>query len=158
MTVWRMAYDCMAYDVWLYGVWRMTYGVWLYGFVSGIDSEAGSFANIESNPYTSTEGAVYSITHEELSLVDGHHGYPEHYSRLIVPVWVCNATDPDSYHIAQYCVPAVTYIARDPWTCPLSDLPASSKEYSLRQVINGAEQLSTGFKDHLSCMLQECCA
>ena len=124
--------------------------------ILGIDREAGLFANIEANPYASTEGAVYTLTYDELALVDGHHGYPSHYARLIIPVWVCNSDDPDLYNIAQYCVPAVTYIAQETWTCRQKSLPAADMEYSLKQVINGAEQLTTNCKDHLNRLLQEC--
>jgi hypothetical protein len=46
-------------------------------FVSGLDIEAGGFANIEFNPFCSVEGVIYQITSEELQLLDRHVGYPE---------------------------------------------------------------------------------
>jgi hypothetical protein len=49
----------------------------LQSFVSGLDIEAGGFANIEFNPFCSVEGVIYQITSEELQLLDRHVGYPE---------------------------------------------------------------------------------
>ncbi|XP_067947584.1 uncharacterized protein, partial [Watersipora subatra] len=137
--------------------WGLLFGFQLIFNKQGLDAEAGTFANIEANPYSSTEGAVYTLSHNELILVDAHHGYPEHYVRMIVPVWMCNSSDPAQYNIAQYCIPAVAYIAQNTWTCTEQSLPASSKEYSLRQMLHGADQLSNGYKQHLESMLQECC-
>ena len=123
----------------------------------GIDPEAGLFPNMEANPYTSTEGAVYTISHDELAIVDGYHGYPDHYARIIVPTWVCNSDDPDNYNIAQYCVPAVTYIAQDEWLrCDFDTPTKASKEYNLRQCVKGSDGLTEGYKNHLNSMLQEC--
>ena len=34
----------------------------------------------------------------------------------MLPVWFLNCTEPDELGVAQYCVPAVTYVARDLWT------------------------------------------
>ena len=34
----------------------------------------------------------------------------------MLPVWFLNCTEPDELGVAQYCIPAVTYVARDAWT------------------------------------------
>ena len=35
----------------------------------------------------------------------------------MLPVWMLNCKDPDSYGVAQYCVPALVYVAKDnQWT------------------------------------------
>lgn len=40
----------------------------------------------------------------------------QHYEHLVLPVWMMNSKDnPDQYGVAQYCVPALTYIAQDKW-------------------------------------------
>jgi len=123
--------------------------------IPGIDKEAGLFANIEANAYSSTEGALYTITYDELAVVDGCHGYPHHYARLLLPVWVCNSSDPENYSIAQYCVPAVTYIAQDAW---LSTERQSSTEgnYNVRQCISGSDQLTSAYRQHLNTLIVEC--
>ncbi len=33
----------------------------------------------------------------------------------MMPVWMLNCEDPDRHGIAQYCVPAVVYVAQDTW-------------------------------------------
>jgi len=123
--------------------------------IPGIDKEAGLFANIEANAYSSTEGALYTITYDELAVVDGCHGYPHHYARLLLPVWVCNSSDPENYSIAQYCVPAVTYIAQDVW---LSTERQSLTEgnYNVRQCISGSDQLTSAYRQHLNTLMVEC--
>ncbi|KAF6039678.1 hypothetical protein EB796_002021 [Bugula neritina] len=60
------------------------------------------------------QGRFIHKTYDELAVVDGCHGYPHHYARLLLPVW-CVTLRPENYSIAQYCVPAVTYIAQDVW-------------------------------------------
>ena len=39
----------------------------------------------------------------------------QHYTHLMLPVWMSNSTSPDQYGVAQYCVPAIMYIAQDKW-------------------------------------------
>jgi hypothetical protein len=56
--------------------------MWITAFsvpihLSGTDVEAGGFANIEFNPYSSVEGCLYLITPAELSILDKYVGYPE---------------------------------------------------------------------------------
>ena len=34
----------------------------------------------------------------------------------MLPVWMCNCDQPDEYSVAQYCVPALCYIAQDQYT------------------------------------------
>lgn len=55
-----------------------------YIFVSGSDIEAGAFANIEFNPFCSTEGCLYQITPSELELLDKFVGYPEVCTFLLI--------------------------------------------------------------------------
>ena len=33
----------------------------------------------------------------------------------MLPVWMMNSPFPDEFGVAQYCVPAVAYIAQDKW-------------------------------------------
>ena len=32
------------------------------------------------------------------------------------PTWMSNCYEPEKFGVAQYCVPALTYIAKDKWT------------------------------------------
>ena len=41
---------------------------------------------------------------------------PQHYEHVMLPVWMCNCEQPDDYGVAQYCVPALVYIAQDKYT------------------------------------------
>ena len=34
----------------------------------------------------------------------------------MLPVWMCNCDEPDDYGVAQYCVPALVYVAQDNYT------------------------------------------
>ena len=34
---------------------------------------------------------------------------------MVVPVWMLNCASPSEHGIAQYCIPAVSYIAQDEW-------------------------------------------
>ena len=36
----------------------------------------------------------------------------------MLPVWMINCLEPDEYGVAQYCIPALMYIAQDEWTAP----------------------------------------
>ena len=39
----------------------------------------------------------------------------QHYVRVVVPVWMLNCASPTDHGVAQYCVPAVLYVAQDEW-------------------------------------------
>ena len=40
----------------------------------------------------------------------------QHYEHVMLPVWMCNCDQPDDYGVAQYCIPALVYIAQDNYT------------------------------------------
>lgn len=39
----------------------------------------------------------------------------QHYVRVVFPVWMLNCASPSEHGVAQYCVPAVLYVAQDEW-------------------------------------------
>ncbi|XP_076090634.1 uncharacterized protein LOC143062752 isoform X2 [Mytilus galloprovincialis] len=126
--------------------WGLLYGFQLVFNKKGLDVEAGGFANIELNPFCSVEGVIYQITSEELQLLDNHTGYPEHYTHLMLPVWMSNSTNPDQYGIAQYCVPAVMYIAQDKW---INKDETINCDYALQQCIKSSDLVTPDYRDHM---------
>ena len=38
------------------------------------------------------------------------------YIKTMLPVWMVNCSDPNEVGVAQYCIPAVVYVAQDKWT------------------------------------------
>ena len=40
----------------------------------------------------------------------------QYVEKLVLPVWFCNCPDADGLGVAQHCVAAIVYIARDEWT------------------------------------------
>ncbi|KAK3088094.1 hypothetical protein FSP39_014597 [Pinctada imbricata] len=127
--------------------WGLLFGFNLVFNKKGCDPEAGGFANIEFNPFCSTEGCIYQITPEELSMLDKFVGYPEHYEHLMLPVWMMNSKDPDQFGVAQWCVPAVTYIAQDNWI-QKDDVKLDS-EYSISQCVKSSDLVTPNYRDHL---------
>lgn len=121
-------------------------------FISGLDKDAGSFPNLEVNPYSSTEGMIYRLNAPDIPLIDSWNGYPLHYARVLLPVWMCNSNDPDHYGIAQYCVPAVTYIAQNDWIKDGTEA-GISHSYSLTQCLKGMNSLTPNYQNHLSSLL-----
>ncbi|XP_013386410.1 uncharacterized protein LOC106155919 isoform X2 [Lingula anatina] len=128
-------------------LWGLLFGFQLKFNKRGADIEAGGFPNIEFNPFSSVEGVVYTITQSELALLDQCTGYPEHYEHVMVPVWMCNSSDPSTLGVAQYCVPAVTYVAQDKWITR-EDYPLEF-EYNLHQCLKSCDMLSPAYKQHL---------
>ncbi|CAC5412594.1 unnamed protein product [Mytilus coruscus] len=126
--------------------WGLLYGFQLVFNKKGLDVEAGGFANIELNPFCSVEGVIYQITAEELQLLDNHTGYPEHYTHLMLPVWMSNSTNPDQYGVAQYCVPAVMYIAQDKW---INKDETINCDYALQQCIKSSDLVTPDYRDHM---------
>ncbi|XP_021358965.1 uncharacterized protein LOC110454007 isoform X2 [Mizuhopecten yessoensis] len=127
--------------------WGLLFGFQLVFNKKGADLEAGGFANIEFNPYSSVEGCVYPITQQELLLLDKHVGYPEHYEHLVTPLWLMNSLDdPNDYGVAQYCVPALTFIAQDRWIETEEKLDCSG---SLSQCIKSSDMVTPGYHDHM---------
>uniref|UniRef100_K1Q2W1 Uncharacterized protein n=1 Tax=Magallana gigas TaxID=29159 RepID=K1Q2W1_MAGGI len=116
-------------------------------FVVGSDIEAGAFANIEFNPFCSTEGCIYQITPQELELLDKFVGYPEHYEHLMLPVWMTNSLEGDKLGVAQYCVPAVMYIAQQKWIA--KDNEKLNCDYALTQCIKSSDLVTPNYRDHL---------
>lgn len=49
----------------------------------------------------------YNITNGCLAL--------QHYEHLMLPVWMMNSKESNEFGVAQYCVPAVMYIAQQEW-------------------------------------------
>ncbi|XP_033763631.1 uncharacterized protein LOC117344863 isoform X3 [Pecten maximus] len=128
--------------------WGLLFGFQLVFNKKGADLEAGGFANIEFNPYSSVEGCVYPITQQELLLLDKHVGYPQHYEHLVTPLWLMNShEDPNEYGVAQYCVPALTFIAQDRWIETEEKLDYSG---SLSQCIKNSDIVTPGYHDHLT--------
>ncbi|XP_060065807.1 uncharacterized protein LOC132546127 [Ylistrum balloti] len=128
--------------------WGLLFGFQLVFNKKGADLEAGGFANIEFNPYSSVEGCVYPITQDELLLLDKYVGYPQHYEHLVTPLWLMNSNeDPNEYGVAQYCVPALTFIAQDRWIEKEEKLDFSG---SLSECIRSSDMVTPGYHDHLA--------
>ncbi|XP_022328128.2 uncharacterized protein LOC111127310 isoform X3 [Crassostrea virginica] len=127
--------------------WGLLFGFNLVFNKKGSDIEAGAFANIEFNPFCSTEGCLYQITPSELELLDKFVGYPEHYEHLMLPVWMTNSTEGDKLGVAQYCVPAVMYIAQQKWIA--KDNEKLNCDYALTQCIKSSELVTPNYRDHL---------
>ncbi|XP_069122481.1 uncharacterized protein [Argopecten irradians] len=127
--------------------WGLLFGFQLVFNKKGADIEAGGFANIEFNPYSSVEGCVYPITQQELLLLDKYVGYPQHYEHLVTPLWLMNSNDdPNKFGVAQYCVPALTFIAQDRWIETEERLDYSG---SLSQCVKSSDMVTPGYHDHL---------
>ncbi|XP_070582003.1 titin homolog isoform X2 [Ptychodera flava] len=128
-------------------LWGILFGFRLKFNKKGSDMEAGGFPNIECDSESSVEGCVYLLNHSELGSLDRFMGYPEHYTRVMLPVWMINCCSPSDLGIAQYCVPAVMYVAQDKWT---HDDDCLQYDYSLSQCLKGSDLLSKSYRDHLS--------
>ncbi|KAI8518508.1 hypothetical protein Bbelb_045250 [Branchiostoma belcheri] len=126
--------------------WGLLYGFDILFNKKGFDRAAGSFPNIEFNPLRSVEGCVYVMTQDQLSVLDSHMGYPQHYAKAVLPVWVSNCADPTALGVAQYCVPAVMYIAQDEWT---EETVTTDCSYSVGQCLQGGDLLTPGYIRHL---------
>ncbi|KAK3593726.1 hypothetical protein CHS0354_013623 [Potamilus streckersoni] len=127
--------------------WGTLFGFSLVFNKRGSDLEAGGFANIEFNPFSSVEGCIFRITQDELVFLDKYMGYPKHYEHLVLPVMMCNSLDPEQYGVAQYCVPALTYIAQDDWT--EKDITLNC-DYSVKQSLKGGDLLTPEYRNFLS--------
>ncbi|KAL3872141.1 hypothetical protein ACJMK2_040092 [Sinanodonta woodiana] len=71
----------------------------------------------------------------------------QHYEHLVLPVMMCNSLDPEQYGVAQYCVPALTYIAQDDWT--EKDITLNC-DYSVKQSLKGGDLLTPEYRNFLS--------
>ncbi|XP_074655443.1 uncharacterized protein LOC141909015 isoform X2 [Tubulanus polymorphus] len=131
--------------------WAILFGFSLVFNKKGLDLEAGSFPNIEFNPYSSVEGCVYAITPKELEVLDHCMGCPKYCVRAAFPVWLQNAQvqtgGEDQLGVAQYCVPAVTYIAQDDWTD--NEKSSVPTEATFEECWKSADVLSPQYKQYL---------
>ncbi|XP_033099157.1 uncharacterized protein LOC117102836 [Anneissia japonica] len=128
-------------------LWGLLFGFQIKFNKKGSDADAGVFANIESNPENSVEGCVYLITKEELQRLDKYTGCPQFFSRVVFPVWMINSKDPNALGVAQYCIPAVMYIANNKWTTADKTL---ASDYSVQQCLRGSELLTPRYVEHIS--------
>ncbi|KAK6167265.1 hypothetical protein SNE40_021338 [Patella caerulea] len=124
--------------------WGILFGFNLLFNKKGADEEGFGFPNIEFNPFGCVEGCIYQLSNNELHLLDSCVGYPEHYEHIVVPVWMTSDKPDDC--LAQYCVPALTFIAQDKWIENEKILPC---DFSLSQCIKGSDMLSPGYVQHL---------
>lgn len=92
----------------------------------------------------------------------------------MLPVWMTNSTEGDKLGVAQYCVPAVMYIAQQKWIAKgmsekkvqsnarcllggwplivfvsLSDNEKLNCDYALTQCIKSSEFVTPNYRDHL---------
>lgn len=133
-------------------LWGILFGFALKFNKKGQDIEAGGFANIEFSPQSSVEGCVYCMTPPQMDSLDKFMGCPEFYTKIVLPVWMVNSTDPHQPGVAQYCIPAVMYIAQDKWTNTDESSPLASG-YSIRQCLKGGDLLSPAYKQHLQALV-----
>ncbi|XP_041480806.1 uncharacterized protein LOC121428316 [Lytechinus variegatus] len=133
-------------------LWGILFGFALKFNKKGEDLEAGGFANIEFSPESSVEGCVYCMNPSQLESLDKFMGCPEFYTKIVLPVWMVNCPDPNQLGVAQYCIPAVMYIAQDKWTHTDESSPLASG-YSVRQCMTGADLLSPAYKQHIQTLV-----
>ncbi|ESO89583.1 hypothetical protein LOTGIDRAFT_234205 [Lottia gigantea] len=137
--------------------WGVLFGFNMLFNKKGVDEEDGiGFPNIEFNPFSSVEGCVYELSNSELHLLDSCVGFPEHYEHIVVPVWMTGGSsliEEDKGDerlddcVAQYCVPALTYIAHDQWVDSEKMLPC---DFSLSQCLKGSDVLSPSYIQYLN--------
>ncbi|XP_041370233.1 uncharacterized protein LOC121384077 [Gigantopelta aegis] len=125
--------------------WGLLFGFSLVFNKRGFDRESGGFPNIEFSPSSSVEGCVYQLTPKDVQVLDKCIGYPEHYEHVMIPVWMSNCRDPDVLGVAQYCVPALTYIAQDKWT----EKGLQPCEFAVSQCLKSSDLLTPQYKEHL---------
>ncbi|XP_052790738.1 uncharacterized protein LOC128224758 isoform X2 [Mya arenaria] len=126
--------------------WGLLMGFNLVFNKRGTSVEAGGFANLEFNPVRSVEGCLYKITSDDLRILDSRVGYPQHYEHVMLPVWMSNSKEPDSMGVAQYCVPALMYIAQQNWTETDQTLPC---DYALSQLLKSSDMLTPAYRESL---------
>ncbi|XP_033642970.1 uncharacterized protein LOC117303038 [Asterias rubens] len=131
-------------------LWGVLFGFQLKFNKRGADLEAGGFANIAFSPESSVEGCVYLISPSELRMLDQHVGCPEFYTKAVLPVWMSNCATPDELGVAQYCIPALMYVAQDKWTLQQEDKHSFSSDYSIGQCLKGADLLTPSYLQHIS--------
>ncbi|CAL1534306.1 unnamed protein product [Lymnaea stagnalis] len=128
--------------------WGLLFGFDLVFNKKGSDQkDVGGFPNLEYNPGSSVEGCVYQLTAVQLERLDTFMGYPQLYEHVVLPVWMSNCPSPDDLGVAQYCIPAVTYIAQNSvtWTEPVD-----ANEYALSQCLKAADLVTPKYRDHLA--------
>ncbi|XP_028394644.1 uncharacterized protein LOC114518835 isoform X2 [Dendronephthya gigantea] len=127
--------------------WGLLFGFRLLFNKKGSAEGGVGFPNIAYEPGFSVEGCVYELSLDYLSLLDTCIGFPKHYSRLIVPVWMCNSLNPVEHGVCQHCVPAVVYIAQDDWIAP--DPATLDTSFTLKQCILGTDLLTSNYQHFL---------
>ncbi|KAK7496999.1 hypothetical protein BaRGS_00011735 [Batillaria attramentaria] len=127
--------------------WAILFGFDLAFNKKGSDEECGGLANIVFNPFASVEGCIFQLTPAELDQMDAFTNCPEHYTRVVLPVWMSEVSGSESdLDLARYCVPAVTYIAQDGYTLKGSSKP---NEFEATQCLKSADILTPSYCDHL---------
>ncbi|XP_022101027.1 uncharacterized protein LOC110984804 [Acanthaster planci] len=131
-------------------LWGILFGFQLTFNKRGADLEAGGFPNIAFSPDSSVEGCVYLITPSELQKLDGHIGCPKFYTKAVFPVWMMNCAEPDELGVAQYCIPALMYVAQDKWTLNQEEKEQVESDYSVGQCLKGSELLTPSYVQHIA--------
>ncbi|XP_055897681.1 uncharacterized protein LOC106078009 isoform X1 [Biomphalaria glabrata] len=131
--------------------WSLLFGFELvFNKKAGVNSDlqdVGGFPNLAYNAKSSVEGCLYQLTPGQLECLDKFMGYPQNCDHIVLPVWMSNCTNPEDLGVAQYCVPACTYIAKDDmtWTTPIEP-----NDFALTQCIKAADLLTPSYRDHLA--------
>ncbi|EDO44236.1 predicted protein [Nematostella vectensis] len=129
-------------------LWGVLFGFRLRFNKKGASKEAGGFPNIEYCPGYSVEGCLYTITQAEIAMLDNCMGFPKFYTRIVVPVWMANSYQPSELGVAQYCVPAVAYVAEQDWV--ETDAPEQLDcTYSLGQCLKASDLLTPNYMQYL---------
>ncbi|KAH9489873.1 hypothetical protein Btru_051806 [Bulinus truncatus] len=115
------------------------------------DKEVGGFPNLSYNASSSVEGCLYQLTPDQLECLDKFMGYPQLCEHIVLPVWTSNCSNPDDLGVAQFCVPACTYIARDEF---IWREPIQPNEFAISQCVKAADLLTPAYKDHLLTFVQ----
>ncbi|XP_038045613.1 uncharacterized protein LOC119720130 [Patiria miniata] len=131
-------------------LWGVLFGFQLTFNKRGADLEAGGFPNIAFSPDSSVEGCVYLITPSELQKLDRHIGCPKFYTKAMFPVWMMNCAEPNELGVAQYCIPALTYVAQDKWTLSQEEKQLVESDYSVGQCLKGSDLLTPSYVQHIS--------
>ncbi|XP_035828415.1 uncharacterized protein LOC118478605 [Aplysia californica] len=116
----------------------------------GEDKSVGGFPNLEHNPTSSVEGCIYQLTPEQLTSLDQFMGYPMMSEHVVLPVWMSNCTEgteDGGLGVAQYCVPAVMYIAK---TRATWQEPVDPNQFVVSQCHKAADITSPAYQGHLA--------
>ncbi|XP_076436344.1 uncharacterized protein LOC143275904 [Babylonia areolata] len=134
--------------------WAVLFGFELAFNKLGGEGCAEGLPNIVFNPFSSVEGCVVLLTPTELQNLDAFTDAPQHYQRVVVPVWMSDvsgeASEDDDSGLARHCVAAVTYIATNERSVKEGCTP---NEFVASQCLKSADLLTPNYRDRLCSLM-----